>query len=154
MHHIEEADRCRRKAKTMDPAGTFNVFEASLWATFASLAAVFGGRVGGMTPRLRASLSASFLAFGISDLIECSTGAWWRPPGLLVYKGVCLLGILGSYLALRRNQRRAAVPCPIAATARAAGRRPRFGIAWVMVVVAIIALDLGAIRAASDHRIL
>jgi hypothetical protein len=135
----------------MGPASTFNVIEAGLWATFASLTAVFGGRVGGMTPRLRASLSASFLAFAISDLIECSTGAWWRPPGLLVYKGVCLLGILGSYLALRRNQRPAAVPCPTADTARSAIRRPRVGIAWVMGIIAITALNLGAIRAVTDR---
>jgi len=70
---------------------------------------VFGGRVRGMTPRLRILLSVSFLAFGISDLIELSTGAWWRPPGLLVFKGVCLLGIVGSCLSLRRNQR----PAPV-----------------------------------------
>jgi hypothetical protein len=135
----------------MDPSSAFNVFEAGLWATFAWLTAVFGSRVGGMTPRLRASLSASFLAFGISDLIECSTGAWWRPPGLLVYKGLCLLGIVGSYLAVRRNQQPAAVPSPTAATATAAVRRPRVGIAWVMMIIAIAALNMGAIRVVSDH---
>jgi hypothetical protein len=89
----------------MDPVDSFNIFEAGLWTTFALLKAVFGGRVRGMTPSLRILLSVSFLGFGISDLIELSTGAWWRPPGLLVYKGVCLLGIVGSCLSLRRNQR-------------------------------------------------
>ncbi len=89
----------------MDPVDSFNIFEAGLWSTFGLLTAVFGGRVRGMTPRLRILLSISFLAFGISDLIELSTGAWWRPPGLLAYKGVCLLGIVGSCLSLRRNQR-------------------------------------------------
>ncbi len=89
----------------MDPVDSFNIFEAGLWATFALLTAAFGGRVRGVTPGLRALLSASFLAFGTSDLVELSTGAWWRPPGLLVYKGVCLLGIIGSCLSLRRNQR-------------------------------------------------
>lgn len=92
----------------MDPASAFNVFEAGPWGTFASLTAVFGGRAGGMTPKLRTLLSASLIAFGIPDLIECSTGAWWRPPELLVYKRVSLLGILGSYLVMRRNQRPAA----------------------------------------------
>jgi len=93
----------------MDPVDTFNIFEAGLWATFALLTAVFGGRVRGITTRLRTLLSAFFLAFGTSDLIELSTGAWWRPPGLLVFKGVCLFGIVGSCLSLRRNQRLAAV---------------------------------------------
>jgi hypothetical protein len=137
--------------KPMDPASAFNVFEAGFWATFASLTAVFGDRVGGMTPRLRVLLSASFLAFGISDLIECSMGAWWRPPGLLVYKGLCLLGILGGYLALWRNQRPAAVPGPTAAAATAAVRRPRVRIAEVMAIIAIAALNLGAIRAVLDR---
>jgi len=94
----------------MDPVNTFNIFEAGLWATFALLTAVFGGRVRGMTPRLRTLLSASFLAFGTSDLIELSTGAWWRPPGLLFYKSVCLLGIVGSCLSLRRNLTRRDIP--------------------------------------------
>ena len=89
----------------MDPVDTFNIFEAGLWSTFGLLTAVFGGPVRGMTPGLRILLSVSFLAFGISDLIEFSTGAWWRPPGLLVYKGLCLPGIVGSCLCLRRNRR-------------------------------------------------
>jgi hypothetical protein len=94
----------------MDVVDNFNIFEAGLWATFALLTALYGGRVRGMTPRLRALLSASFLAFGISDLIERRTGAWWRPPGLLVYKGVCLVGIVGTCFALWMNQRVVAVP--------------------------------------------
>jgi hypothetical protein len=77
----------------MDPVRTFNALEAVLWITFAVIIAGFGSRVRGLTPTMRALLAVSFLAFGSSDLIETSTGAWWRPPGLLVYKGVCLLGI-------------------------------------------------------------
>ncbi len=93
----------------MDPVDTFNIFEAGLWAVFGLLTAVFGGRVRGMTPKLQALLSVSLLAFGSSDLIELSTGAWWRPPGLLVFKALCLLGIVGSCLAVRGNRRRALV---------------------------------------------
>jgi hypothetical protein len=94
----------------MDLVKTFNALEAGLWMTFALITALLGGRVRGMTPRLRILLAVSFLAFGISDLIEISTGAWWRPPGLLAYKGVCLLGIGGGCLLLWRKRRRECEP--------------------------------------------
>ena len=36
-------------------------------------------------------LSAAFLAFGISDLIESRTGSWWAPPWLPLLKLSCIL---------------------------------------------------------------
>jgi hypothetical protein len=44
--------------------------------------------------------------FGISDLIEIFTGAWWRPWPLLMLKGCCLAGFLwcgGQLLRLKRR---------------------------------------------------
>lgn len=35
--------------------------------------------------------SAAFLMFGISDLVEIQTGAWWRPLWLLAWKAACIL---------------------------------------------------------------
>ena len=89
----------------MDPVAAFNVVEAALWIILAALAALLGHRVRGLTPRLRFSLALSLFAFGVSDLVEVRTGAWWRPPGLLIYKGLCLLGIVASALLLWRNRR-------------------------------------------------
>jgi hypothetical protein len=95
----------RLRIPTMDLASAFNIFEAGLWIVFAVLIAARGRSVRGMTLRLRVLLAVSFLAFGVSDIIEFRTGAWWRPPGLLVYKGLCLAGILGGFVALLRNRR-------------------------------------------------
>jgi hypothetical protein len=89
----------------LDTVAAFNVAEAGLGATFAVLVALLGHRVRGLTPRLQASLAVGFLAFGVSDLIEVSTGAWWRPPDLLAYKAVCLVGIAVTSLLLWRNRR-------------------------------------------------
>jgi hypothetical protein len=89
----------------VDLVATFNAAEAGLWTLFAVLVANLGRRVRGLGPRLRVFLALAFLAFGVSDLIEMSTGAWWRPPGLLAYKGACLLGIIIGGLLLWQNRR-------------------------------------------------
>ena len=58
----------------------------------------------------RASWVAAVLliAFGISDLIEIQTGAWWRPPELLIFKGLCLVGLIASTARVIALQRLAA----------------------------------------------
>lgn len=90
---------------SVDVVAAFNTAEAGLWATFAALTALLGGRARGLTPRLRAWLTVVFLAFGASDLVEISTGAWWRPPALLAYKGACLLGIVAGGWNFWHNRR-------------------------------------------------
>jgi hypothetical protein len=35
-----------------------------------------------------------FAFFGLSDLVEVTTGAWWRPWWLLAWKAACLLGLI------------------------------------------------------------
>jgi hypothetical protein len=90
----------------VDGLAAFNRAEAGLWAAFALATALAGGRVRGLTPRLRIGLVAAFLAFGVSDLIEAWTGAWWRPPALLVLKGACLLAIVAASGRLWLHRRR------------------------------------------------
>ena len=45
-----------------------------------------------------------FAIFGCSDMVEATTGAWWRPWWLLVWKGLCILALL--ILTIRYYQRR------------------------------------------------
>lgn len=89
-----------------DSLALFNLAEACLWACFALIIALAGHRWRALTPRLRIGLAGAFLAFAISDLIESRTGAWWRPPGLLVLKGACLVAIAGCSGLVWRNHRR------------------------------------------------
>ncbi len=39
--------------------------------------------------------------FGVSDVIEFFTGAWWKPPALIVFKAVCVTGIVFCGMQLR-----------------------------------------------------
>ena len=57
---------------------------------FATTFAVITYREHKKRRRLFLMLALAFFAFGISDLIEAETGAWWRPFWLLVLKGGCI----------------------------------------------------------------
>jgi hypothetical protein len=50
------------------------------------------------------------VAFGASDLVETTTGAWWRPWWLFAWKTVCVLGFVGWLWTERASRRR--VPSP------------------------------------------
>jgi len=71
----------------------FNALEAAFWLVLALLTAALGHRARGFTPRRQFALSIFLLGFGISDIIEVFTGAWWKPLSLLVLKSVCLTGL-------------------------------------------------------------
>ncbi len=87
--------------------GLFNYLEALLWF---SIAMILLWRVlFGPTPPDKRGIalcaSAAFLLFGISDLIEVRTGAWWRPIWLLVLKAGCLLTLLGCAWLYQKKPR-------------------------------------------------
>jgi hypothetical protein len=88
----------------------FNTFEAGLWTLFAVVTALIGHRVRGLTRPVQILLVLLFLAFGASDVAELSTGAWWRPWWLLLWKAACLAGFLGCALAVCRNRRPVTTP--------------------------------------------
>ncbi len=52
----------------------------------------------------------TFLFFGASDYVEAQTGAWWRPVGLLVWKGLCLLIFLILLIRYAKEKRAKAIP--------------------------------------------
>jgi hypothetical protein len=67
-----------------------NLLEAVLWfsVAIALLAAAWRGPAS--RRKILMILSVAFAVFGISDLIEIRTGAWWQPPWLLAIKGACV----------------------------------------------------------------
>ena len=89
---------------TIDPTFVLsNRLEAGLWIVVAlamTVAAVRRRHV-----RRECMIGAiAFALFGISDLVETTTGAWWRPWWLLAWKAACLvafLWLLKRYLNLR-----------------------------------------------------
>lgn len=47
--------------------------------------------------------AATFFVFGLSDLVETRTGAWWRPWWLFAWKTVCVLNFLLLFVWIRRR---------------------------------------------------
>jgi len=84
----------------------FNAVEAVFWIVLGVLTALFaGGRLPGFTGILRIWLVCTLIAFGISDLCELRTGAWWRPWWLLVWKGACLLSFAAIAFQVQKNRK-------------------------------------------------
>jgi len=84
---------------------TFNYCEAVLWFVLGT-AVVIASRRQPMAMRRNVWLAGGvFVAFGISDLIEAQTGAWWRPWWLFVLKAVCVI-TLAHCLVRHRNLKR------------------------------------------------
>lgn len=90
----------------MDALAIFNAFEAVFWMALGIFVAIAGHRIRGIDTRRRVLAALFLVAFGVSDIIEIQTGAFWRPLGLLVFKGVCLTGIVvcGARILLARKQ--------------------------------------------------
>ena len=82
----------------------FNLAEAGLWFIIAAL--LLQARLSNKTEaKYKKNLlvcGCFFIAFGISDLIEAKTGAWWQPIELFILKAVCVFGFVGCYIKYRR----------------------------------------------------
>jgi hypothetical protein len=81
----------------------YNGFEAALWTLIAVVVAIRYRHAGTGLRRVSAITSGLLVLFAISDIIEMDTGAWWRPPGLLLLKGFCLVGLIWSVRRLIRE---------------------------------------------------
>lgn len=82
-----------------------NRIEAGLWIAIGLAFAVVAVRRGARGWRACAVAAVAFIAFGVSDLVETTTGAWWRPWWLLAWKGTCLV-VFAALLANYARQRR------------------------------------------------
>lgn len=49
-------------------------------------------------------LAGSLVMFGLSDVVEVRTGAWYQPWWLLVWKGVCLATIVAVLVGTWRGR--------------------------------------------------
>jgi hypothetical protein len=85
----------------LDPAFIYgNYIEACLWAAIGIIAMARRSRPWGI------ALAGALVAFGISDIIETRTGAWYRPWWLLAWKAACIALILTFGIAALRAYRR------------------------------------------------
>ena len=80
-----------------------NYIEASLWSSIGIGFAIAAFRRKGVaytgSGRRQCRLAAlHFILFGISDVVEAHTGAWYRPIWLLLWKSACVVGLTTLYL--------------------------------------------------------
>lgn len=87
-----------------DPAFVYgNYIEACLWASVGVIALVKRNSVWSV------GLGCTLIIFGVSDVVETRTGAWYEPWWLLMWKAVCIVLILWfglSVLIIRRGRMR------------------------------------------------
>ena len=67
-----------------------NHLEAAFWVIVALGFFVGAFRQEGQVRRRCWIAAITFLLFGVSDVVEAETGAWYRPAWLLLWKGACL----------------------------------------------------------------
>ena len=87
-----------------------NLAEAGLWFVIAVIAVAIATRKPGPVRCRCLILAVTLAAFGVSDLVETRTGAWWRPWWLLAWKSLCvavLLVLLAEHYRSRYGDRRA-----------------------------------------------
>lgn len=81
-----------------------NLIEGAFWIVIG-----VGFAVSAIRPRQRSQkilAVVNFLAFGASDFVEAHTGAWWRPPWLLVWKVTCVGVMIAQLIVYMKRRRR------------------------------------------------
>ena len=81
----------------MSGGAIFNYGEAGLWFIVALVVFVRSRSQPVAPQKIGGIAAAAFFFFGLSDLIEAQTGAWWRPWWLFVLKATCVFvfGVCG-----------------------------------------------------------
>ncbi|MDJ0555509.1 MAG: hypothetical protein QNJ68_13910 [Microcoleaceae cyanobacterium MO_207.B10] len=81
-----------------------NYIEAVIWFIFAGAFAASAVKNNRLVRLYRIIATLTFLLFGLSDIVEVQTGAWWDPWWLFIWKSLCVLSmfcLLISHLKLR-----------------------------------------------------
>lgn len=93
----------------MDIHQSGNLIEAGVWFLVALVWFYEGATSRAALRWVTVVLALTFVLFGLSDLVESETGAWWRPWWLLAWKGACVIGIVGGFTAYYRLTRAARI---------------------------------------------
>jgi len=85
-----------------------NIIEAGVWIVMGLGVVVWTVRTG--SRRVGLVAGAALVLFGLSDVVEAGTGAWWRPWWLLAWKLACVATLLGVVALWARKQRAGSKP--------------------------------------------
>ena len=90
----------------MTVVDAINVIEVCWW-TGCGIVVLARTLRSGVRPRGQGFLlAATFVLFGLSDVVELQTGAWWRPWWLLVWKAACITVLVCAALRWQRGRTR------------------------------------------------
>ncbi|MEA5576690.1 hypothetical protein [Anabaena sp. UHCC 0451] len=85
-----------------------NYIEAVLWGLFALGFIVYSYKQDSHIAKRKNQITALiFLLFGLSDIVEVQTGAWWKPWWLFLWKASSVLGFIvcfWDYLKIHRSK--------------------------------------------------
>ena len=81
-----------------------NLVEAFLWLAVGAVFLFALIRPGHRRAKILAAVN--FAVFGISDLVEMRTGAWWRPWWLLAWKATCVAVMILQFVHYSRRKQR------------------------------------------------
>ena len=83
-----------------------NYVEAGVWGVIGAVFAVQAVRLREACVRRKCAIAAVlFVAFGLTDVVEVQTGAWWKPWSLFAWKAGCVAGMLGLLVGYVRGRR-------------------------------------------------
>ena len=88
----------------MDALAIFNSFEAVFWISVGSVVWTKSQQTG-RHRQLGRIATLWFILFGISDIFEVFSGAWWRPWPLLVLKAACVIALVTCGIVYRQTSR-------------------------------------------------
>ena len=97
-----DPEQVANQAKTLEAIyRNGNYIEAGIWGIFA----IGFGRVAfknsGRIRIQRLIAAVTFFLFGLSDIVEIQTGAWWHPWWLLIWKSFCVVSMVGLLIVYR-----------------------------------------------------
>lgn len=88
----------------MDALAIFNSFEAIFWIAI-GIVVFRKSWQSHRRHRLGVTAAVWFVLFGISDIFEVFSGAWWRPWPLLAYKAICVTALVTCGILYRQLSR-------------------------------------------------
>ncbi len=68
----------------------FNYCEAVFWVVVSLVVLIAAAKSSRKVKRIAYIAVPTLVLFGVSDIIEVYTGAWWKPFWLLLWKGICI----------------------------------------------------------------
>ncbi|WP_449418728.1 hypothetical protein [Phormidium nigroviride] len=81
-----------------------NYIEAAIWGLFAIGFSISAAKEIGKMRIHRLIATLTFFLFGLSDIVEVQTGAWWHPWWLFLWKSFCVMSMIGLLVVHLRSR--------------------------------------------------